>query len=267
LLQKTASLQRKSTCVNLEKRDRTFDSIQEDEPEDLDDLLNKGTEGPDELEDDLEGSINTGVGEYPSNTGNKLPSVKYCKKRQHDDGKSTSNRSASQNASLPSTSSSKGTGKRLKQLTTQNDAQLSEVNRALDKLNHISGNVAKPDQFESYGRHVAAQLREIPIYNALVLMGKLDDIIRQERIQLLIQNEQNLVQNQVENEHIENKGKPRKDPKATEKPSSSNTKKNTGETRLENKQYIFIDQNGVEIPVIITNGSENDLNSKAFLNA
>lgn len=79
---------------------------------------------------------------------------------------------------------------RKRKLTSNNNvaARVSNVSAAIDKLDKLAEkNMSVPlDEFDVFGKHIATQLRQLPLYNALLCEEKIEDIIRQQRLQILL---------------------------------------------------------------------------------
>ncbi|XP_050305043.1 uncharacterized protein LOC126742436 [Anthonomus grandis grandis] len=64
--------------------------------------------------------------------------------------------------------------------------KLADINETIDRLNAVgSGNVPTEDEFDHFGKLVAAQLRKMPELDALLCEEKIEDVIRKQRIQII----------------------------------------------------------------------------------
>lgn len=68
------------------------------------------------------------------------------------------------------------------------DNNISAISAAIDKLDKVTAHSCKhadEDEFDIFARFVAVQLRQMPLYNALLCQEHIQTVIRQQRLQLL----------------------------------------------------------------------------------
>ncbi|KAF5283204.1 hypothetical protein FQR65_LT14033 [Abscondita terminalis] len=77
--------------------------------------------------------------------------------------------------------------KRKVESNTNVTVRVSNVSAAIDKLDKFSEkNMSiSVDEFDVFGKHIATQLRQLPLYNALLCEEQIEAVVRQQRLRLL----------------------------------------------------------------------------------
>ncbi|KAG8288853.1 hypothetical protein J6590_010972 [Homalodisca vitripennis] len=69
--------------------------------------------------------------------------------------------------------------------TPQPDPPSTDISQAIQKLDKISHNVTEDKQYEQFGRYVAAELRQLPKREAILLQQEIQDCITRSKLSLL----------------------------------------------------------------------------------
>nr|CAI5853843.1 unnamed protein product [Callosobruchus analis] len=70
---------------------------------------------------------------------------------------------------------------------TPGDEKMSTISAAIYKLDEVvqKNNSNADDEFDIFAKHIAIQLRQMPLYDALICQEQIQNIIRQKRLELL----------------------------------------------------------------------------------
>lgn len=64
---------------------------------------------------------------------------------------------------------------------------ISTINAAIGKLDEVvTRNKSNDDEFDIFGKHIAVQLKQMPLYDAIICQEQIQNVIRQKRLQLLM---------------------------------------------------------------------------------